>query len=95
MSINKRYYAEDNVFGTSTSHGFANTWFVLMFTDKKERDEYVDNSRRLTTRVIKAKDVRKKNIRSVVLSGVIHWCEYVDEELYVGDPFSPYNQERV
>ena len=38
----KRYYAIKNIYGTSTSAGFGNTWEVLVFKSKKERDKYVD-----------------------------------------------------
>lgn len=44
------YYAADNTYSTSVSSGFANTWYVLAFSSRAFRDEYVASSPRLATR---------------------------------------------
>jgi len=52
-----KYYAIENLYGSETSHGFANTWQVLVFASKKGRDEYVTNSTNLTTEKIKKSEL--------------------------------------
>ena len=48
-----RYYAVENQYGSSTSHGFCNTWDILVFNSKKARDSYVNESTNITTKSIK------------------------------------------
>ena len=50
------YYAANNSFGSETSIGFANTWDVLAFDTKANRDDYVENGN-LSTRAIKRNQV--------------------------------------
>lgn len=54
-----RYYAADNSYGSSTSHGFANTWFVVVFDNKESRDAWVEQSNNLTRKAIKREEVIK------------------------------------
>ena len=37
----KHFYAAINTYGSETDIGFSNTWGVLSFPSKKERDEFV------------------------------------------------------
>lgn len=37
------YYAKHNAYGSDTSAGFANTWAVVAFQSRKDRDAYCDN----------------------------------------------------
>ena len=48
----KRYYAAQNQYGSESSVGFASTWDVLVFSGKKARDNYVDNSDDLSVSAI-------------------------------------------
>jgi len=53
----RKYYAAENHYGSSTSHGFANTWYVLVFRSKSERDTWVYNQPTLTAKAIKRTEV--------------------------------------
>ena len=55
----RHYYAADNYYGSENAIGFANTWYVVEFATKQERNKYVATSHKLSTRAIRAKDVRK------------------------------------
>ena len=55
----KYYYATKNTYGNSTSVGFANTWKVLVFTDKTSRDEYIDSSNDMSVGSINKADIKK------------------------------------
>lgn len=46
------YYAANNHYGSPTDVGFANTWYVLAFETKAERDAYVENSTSRAARAI-------------------------------------------
>jgi hypothetical protein len=51
------FYAAQNYMSSESSTGFANTWEVLAFQKKEDRDVYVRNSPRIGTRAIKAREV--------------------------------------
>jgi hypothetical protein len=53
------FYAADNHYGSDTSTGFANTWYVLAFADKNSRNEYVDHRPNLSARAIKRPHIGK------------------------------------
>ena len=54
------FYAADNRYGSSTSIGFANTWRVLAFADRKSRDHWVEDNRHdMSVRTIKRADIGK------------------------------------
>lgn len=55
----KTFYAASNLYGSSTSVGFANTWFVKGFRSKKARDSYVANAEDRATRAISRAEIRK------------------------------------
>ncbi len=55
----KNYYAADNRYGNETSVGFANTWYVIAFPSKDKRDAFVKKSWRVSTRAIRASEVRR------------------------------------
>ena len=48
----KLWYAADNYFGTATSWGFNNTWFVIAFDSLLARNLYVSETNSLTCRAI-------------------------------------------
>lgn len=53
--MSKHYYAADNTYGSETDMGFANTWFVIRFSDREQRDKWVVENRKISaTRIKKA-----------------------------------------
>ncbi len=52
------FYAAKNNYATETGVGFANTWYVLGFEQKRLRDAYVARASDLATRAIKASEIR-------------------------------------
>lgn len=52
------FYAAINSYATETSVGFANTWGVIGFATKAQRDEYVAEAEDLATKGIKAGEIR-------------------------------------
>lgn len=53
----KTYYVAENYYSTETSVGFANTWYVVAYQNKKDRDNRVKTSPYLATKAIKAADI--------------------------------------
>ena len=56
----KLYYAGASDHGSNTGYGFANDWTVLVFADKKSRDNWVENCGNLSAVPIKRRDVTKR-----------------------------------
>lgn len=52
-----KYFAVDNAYSTETSMGFSNTWMVLVFLSRKDRDDFVSNSKDLGTKAIKRSEI--------------------------------------
>ncbi len=52
-----RHYAAENLYGTSTSHGFANTWYVVVFDSAAKRDAYVEGRDTITAKAISRRQV--------------------------------------
>ena len=52
-----KYYAIVNLYGSETSHGFSNTWQILVFKTKNSRDKYVEKSPNITTSKIKKSEL--------------------------------------
>ena len=52
---NRLYYAKDNTYGSATSWGFENTWYIKAFPTPKERDEHVKNSVNITCRAVSSR----------------------------------------
>lgn len=55
----KTYYAAENYYGSPSSDGFSNTWYVMAFGSKVARDEWVYGRDTLSARVIKRAEVMK------------------------------------
>ena len=55
----KRYYAKVNSYASDISHGFGNTWDVLVFDSKQARDRFVENDYRVNTQAIKRSEITK------------------------------------
>lgn len=53
------YYAKDDYYGGETDRGFVNTKFFRRFHSKRERDDWVCGSNRLSREVCTRKDVIK------------------------------------
>jgi len=51
------YYAATNSYATETSVGFYNTWGVMAFETKKERDQFVKDATDLATKAITRREV--------------------------------------
>ena len=52
----KRYFSSESAHGSSTSFGFANDTIVLVFSTRKARDRYVERSRNLSCKAIRASE---------------------------------------
>lgn len=55
--ISKHYYAADNTYGSETDMGFANTWFAIRFSTREQRDEWVQNNRKISAISIKKRQI--------------------------------------
>jgi hypothetical protein len=53
----KHYYSKESAHGSESSMGFANDNVVKVFKSKKERDNYVSNSRNISCEPIKRNEV--------------------------------------
>lgn len=53
------FYAAINSYSSETSVGFANTWGVIGFEKRQQRDEYVSEANDLATQAISASEIRK------------------------------------
>ena len=51
------FYAADNQYSNETSTGFANTWMVLAFENRKTRDAWVQDQSGLAARAITRADI--------------------------------------
>ncbi len=56
----KRYYAKDHHYASSTSHGFANDTFVMVFESKSQRDDWVGKSDSLGAESIRRDQVTRE-----------------------------------
>ena len=54
-----KFYAQQNMYATEASTGFANTWFVFSFDSRTERDSWVAASTKLGTAAITLPQARK------------------------------------
>lgn len=52
-----RFFSSENLYGSSTSSGFANTNIVLVWDSKKNRDSYVNSSKNRTCQIINKSQV--------------------------------------
>lgn len=53
------YFAVTNSYSTASSLGFSNTWKVLAFTNKTDRDNFVLSSNKLATKSIRKSEIGK------------------------------------
>jgi hypothetical protein len=56
----KRYFSSESAHGSESSHGFANDTVVLAFDSKQARDKYVERSRNISCRAIKASQATRE-----------------------------------
>ena len=52
----KRFFSSESAHGSESSHGFANDTIVLVFDSKQARDKYVERSRNLSCKAIRASE---------------------------------------
>ena len=74
------YYAAQNAYGSETSIGFSNTWYVLAFRSKKCRDAYVLKSDRLDVRPCKRDEITGYVGRPKPFTGQFVGIERWDEQ---------------
>ncbi len=55
--MKRYYYAAVNSYASDVSHGFGNTWYVMVFNSKESRDNYVEDQEDLCTCAIKRNEV--------------------------------------
>ena len=55
----KRFFAATNAYATRTSIGFENTWDVLAFGSRADRDAYVASATDMATRAITRREVTR------------------------------------
>lgn len=53
----KYYFAAANSYGSESSTGFANTWFVKAFESMKDRDDWVYGTNRIDVLAIKKSEI--------------------------------------
>jgi hypothetical protein len=56
----RRYFSRESAHGSETSHGFANDTIVYAFACVTWRDKYVQESRNLSCRAIRASEATKE-----------------------------------
>jgi hypothetical protein len=57
------YYAQCNSYASETNTGFANTWIVISFDSRADRDAFVEQDCRLGTESITLAKARKMSSR--------------------------------
>lgn len=55
----KRFFTAESAHGSSTSYGFSNDTVVKAFNSKKGRDKYVEESRNISCKAIRADQATK------------------------------------
>ena len=53
----KRYFSSESAHGSESSHGFSNDTIVYAFDSKAARDTYVEESRNISCKAIRFRDV--------------------------------------
>ena len=56
----KRFFSSESAHGSESSYGFANDTIVLVFDSKQARDKYVQQSRNLSCKAIRAKQATRE-----------------------------------
>ena len=52
------FYATDNFYGSEYDVGFANTWFAIGFSTRRDRDAFVEKSSKPSVRAISARELK-------------------------------------
>ena len=85
--MSKKYYAADNLYSSETSVGFANTWFVIAFSSKKSRDQFVMERKGVAIRPIKRSEISRytdhikhfSGMRKAIAVNISPYDEYVED----------------
>jgi hypothetical protein len=77
------FFAAQNLYGSPTSVGFANTWVVRVFDSREARDSFVESARDLSTRAITKKEIGRYYDRPKPFSGQAYcirpaWMDSLD-----------------
>ena len=56
----KRFFSSESAHGSESSYGFANDTIVLVFDSKQARDKYVERSRNLSCKAIRARQATRE-----------------------------------
>lgn len=84
-----RFYAAVNSYATETSIGFANTWSVLVFDSKSNRDTYVRSATDLATRAITRAEIPNYIRAPKPFSGEFRGIDRFDAECYPAEYTPP------
>ena len=87
----KRYFSRESSHGSSSSFGFANDTIVLVFSTREARDRYVERSRNLSCRAIRASEATKEAANQRGYDDG-HPAPFSNECWIIREPFDP---ERV
>lgn len=63
------YYAANNSYASPTSVGFDNTWYVVGFATKADRDAYVSAADGMAARAITRREVKSYAVRETIRDG--------------------------
>lgn len=63
------FYAANNSYASATDIGFANTWFVVGFETRRERDDYVAAATDMAARAITRAEVRQYAQQDTIPTG--------------------------
>ncbi len=75
--MTRHYYLADNSYGSESSWGFANTWYVVRCNSLAQRDAELSKRRRsLTARPIKAAEIRHYGGIAYAFDGEGHLCYF-------------------
>ena len=88
----KRYFSRESSHGSETSHGFANDTIVLVFDSRQARDKYVERSRNLSCKAIRASEATKEAANLDLSNGNNGPAPFSNECWIIREPFDP---ERV
>ena len=55
--MSKHYYAADNTHGSETDMGLADTWFVIRFSTREQRDKWVQDNKKISAVSIKKRQI--------------------------------------
>jgi len=76
----RKFFAIGNHYGNSTSHGFANTYYCLVFNNQSDRAAWVSSSESLSAQAIKKSEIGQYLERPKPFSGMAFMIAALGEE---------------